>query len=190
MPQNKQDRIQSISDILQGAIGDLAGLFGQMEWAEDEIARGVRRHPADADTLYHSFSLLTPSHELMATEFVYRGHCRELLVERVVVGADTRPGTAAEICCVSCEASQAVPLTSPAAGLYLRMWAAAFPDKQMFVESQQAHEVLERSTIDDIEATMRRKLAVKDRTLGIIDCAGLHHGTTVQCKYHTAAKAA
>ncbi|MFL6125487.1 hypothetical protein [Actinophytocola sp.] len=188
MSQNKP--VASITDLLRGITDDLAGVFGQMEWAEDEIAQARRGHPAEADTLYHSFLLLKPTHELMDTEFVYRSHCRELL-ERVAAGRDTRPGTAAEICCACCDSSQLAPLTSPAAGLYHRMWVAAFPDKpNFFAEHQQAHEVLEGSTIDDLEATMRRKLAVQDRTLGAIDCHGRHHGEPVQCQYSTVAEAA
>lgn len=190
MSQNKPDRIPSITDIVQGVTDDLAGVFGQMEWADEEIAHASRRHPAQADTLYHSFLLLKPTHDLMATEFVYRSHCREQL-ERVAAGRDTRPATAAEICCACCDSSQLAPLTSPAAGLYHRMWVAAFPDKpNFFAESQQAHEVLEGSTIDDHEGTMRRKLAVQDRTLGVIDCPGRHNGEPVQCEYYTVAEAA
>ena len=189
MSQNKPDRLASITDVVQGVTDDLASVFGQMEWAEDEIAQARRRRPAQADTLYHSFLLLTPTHNLMTTEFVYRAHCRELL-ERVAAGSDTRPGTAAEVCCACCDSSQLAPLTSPAAGLYHRMWAAAFPDKPTFAETQEAHEVLEGSTIDDLEATMRRKLAVPDRRLGVIDCPGRHHGEPVQCRYHTVAEAA
>lgn len=190
MSQHKPDRIASINDILQSVTDDLGGIFKQMEWAEDEIAQASQRYPAQADTLFHSFRLLTPNHDLMTTAFVYRAHCRELL-ERVVAGRDTRPGTAVEICCACCDSSQLAPLTSPAVGLYHRMWVAAFPDQpNFFAEIQQAHEVLEGATIDAHEATMRRKLGVQDRTLGVIDCDGRHHGEHVQCRYHTVADAA
>ncbi len=37
--------------------------------------------------------------------------------------------------------------------------------------------------IDDAEAETRAKLAVPDRQLGTIDCAGLHHGERVTCHY-------
>lgn len=189
MSEHKPAQIESMSELIQGVTDDLAGLFGQMEWAEDEIAHASQRHPTEADLLFHSFRLLTPTHHLMTTEFVYRAHCRELL-ERVIAGQDTRPGTASEICCACCEASQLAPFTSPAAGLYLRMWAAAFPDKPICPEKHEAYEVLESSRIDELETAIRNKLAVPDRELDSIDCMGRHHGESAECRYHTAAEAA
>lgn len=96
----------------------LEGVSRQIEWAEDEIQQAMERHPSERDILYRSFPLLNPTHKLMATEFVYRSHCQEIL-ERLVTGADTRPGTAAEVCCLCCDMSLRAPLSSPAAGLYL-----------------------------------------------------------------------
>jgi hypothetical protein len=160
----------------------LAGILRQLDWAEDEIRRAMSRHPSERDLLYHSFPLLVATHKLMATEFVYRSHCRELL-ERLVNDVDTRPGTAAEVCCLCSDISQVAPLRSPAAGLYFRMWAAAFPDKPLDDDSRQHHEALEGSAIDDLEAIARRKLAVKNRKLGEITCNGRHDGEIVQCKY-------
>lgn len=171
-----------VSDIAREVTSVLSGVFQQIDWAEDEISRAMSRHPSERDLLYHSFPLLVTTHRLMATEFVYRSHCWELL-ERLINGVDTRHGTAAEVCCICSDVSQIAPLRSPAAGLYLRMWAAAFPDKPLFADRSQHHETLEGSTIDDLEATMRRKLTVKDRKLGDITCAGRHHGEIVQCKY-------
>jgi hypothetical protein len=154
----------------------------QLEWAEDEIGQAMERHPSQRDVLYHSFSLLRPTHELMSTEFVYPialpGDPGTLVAD-----ADTRPGTAAEVCCICCDMSLRVPLRSPAAGLYLRMWTAAFPDQPMFAEPSQHHEALEASTIDDLETTLRRKLTVKSRTLPDITCTSEHDGEIVQCKY-------
>jgi hypothetical protein len=159
----------------------LSGLFEQIEQAENEIQRAIRRHPESADLLYHSFRLLTPGHELMRTEFVYRSHCAELL-ERVVAGQDTRPGTAAEICIACCEASQLAPLTSTAAGLYARMWGQAFPGHGQQWDTAAGHyEALSGPQIDDLEAWARRKLAIGDRRITKIDCGGRHHGQPVNC---------
>ncbi|SFQ74560.1 hypothetical protein SAMN05421810_11812 [Amycolatopsis arida] len=169
-------------DILHEVTSLLKGVFQQIDWAEDEIRRAMRRHPSERDLLYHSFPLLVATHKLMATEFVYRSHCRELL-ERLVNDADTRPDTAAEVCCLCRDVSLRAPLRSPAAGLYFRMWAAAFPGKPLDDDSRQHHEALEGSTIDDLEAIARRKLAVKNRKLGEITCDGRHDGDIVQCKY-------
>lgn len=76
----------------------------------------MERHPAERDVLDHSNSLLKPTHKLMSTEFVFRSHRRELL-ERLIIDADTRPGTAAEACCICCYISLRTPLNSPACGL-------------------------------------------------------------------------
>ena len=166
-----------------GGLGKmLAGLFEQMEWAEDEIGRAQKRNPQHRDRLYHSFKLLCEPHELMKQEFVYRSHCREILA-RVIAGQDTRPGTAAEVCLACCESSQLAPLTDTAAGLYGRMWkAAGFPGEH-WDDRQQHHEALSASLIDDAEREMRRKLADPDRKFGVDDCGGMHHGEEVECEF-------
>jgi hypothetical protein len=133
-----------------------------MQWAEEEIEKATREHPDQADRLWHAFQLLTPTHDLMKTEFVYRSHCRELL-GRVINAEDTRPGTAAECCAACCSTSELAPLTTSGTGLYMRMWAkAGFPD--IGVEGEH-YEVLKGREIDDHEALLRRKLTQKDRKL-------------------------
>jgi hypothetical protein len=102
----------------------------------------------------------------VGTEFVYRSHFREIL-DRVAEGVDTRPGTAAEVCCLCREISLVAPLRSSAIGLYLRMWAAAFPDKPDDADRGRHYEALRRSSIDELEALARRKLTVPERTLGL-----------------------
>jgi hypothetical protein len=177
----------ALAAIVENATRPLAGMFERMHWAEDEITQAIRRHPAKADTLWHSFGLLTATNKLMATEFVYRSHCRELL-ERVAADEDTRPGTATEVCLVMHELSRTVPVKSSAAGLYFRMWAKAFPDQPNFAGDRLEHyEALNGSTIDDDEADMRRKLTVATRSLSDIECGGRHHGEIVHCIYATAA---
>lgn len=179
-----------MDELLGGSLmGALEGLFTQMEWSEDEIEKARRRHPGQSDTIYHSFKLLTPTHELMGTEMVYRAHCRELL-DRVAAGRDTRPGTAAEVCLLCCDTSALAPLTHTGAGLYGRMWnAAGFPGDHFHIR-QAHHEALDASLIDDAEREARRKLTVADRRPGDIDCGGMHHGEQVTCLYATPARAA
>lgn len=193
---HRADLSTPVDDLHDGVLGDLlgdllggglAGIFEHMEWAEEEIEKARARHPQHADRIYHSFLLLRPNVALkrMETEFVYRSHCRELL-DRVAAGEDTRPGTAAEICCTLLETSLVAPLTSAAVGLYMRMWQAArFPEFREFAEAGRHHEALEKTVIDDHEQIARRKLAIPDRRLGDIDCRGLHHGEQVDCVYTT-----
>lgn len=167
----------------------LTGCFEKMEWAEDEIEKAQRRHPAQADRIYHSFKLLCQADERMGVEMVYRGHCREIL-DRVAAGHDTRPGTAAEVCVACCEASALAPLTETAAGLYSRMWLQAFPQHAGKVWGEQAphYEALRGSQIDDLEREARHKTAQADRKLGPIDCKGMHRGDEVACQYAAPAR--
>jgi hypothetical protein len=85
-------------DLLSDIADTVSSVFDQIEWAEEEIDRALRRHPAAADAIYHGFTLLMPTHPRLSRELVYRAHCREL-VDRIADGADTRPDTAAEVCC-------------------------------------------------------------------------------------------
>lgn len=158
-----------------------------VDWAEDEIAAASSRHPDQADLLYHIFSLLLlrPFGAGLNTEFVFRGHARELL-ERVVVGADLRPATAAEVCLTLAQVSQVVPMHGAAAGLYFRMWLAAFPDNPTSddqAENQSYYEHLYGSQMDELEAMVRRKVGDPYRQLGQIECDGRHNDTTVVCRF-------
>lgn len=172
--------------IVQKVFGDLTGIFDRIDLAEEEIASAQQQHPRHGDLLFHCFSLLEARFQQMSTEFVFRSHCRELLA-RVVAGADTRPGTAAEVCCVMGDTSLAVPLRPSAAGLYMRMWAAAgFPEIEEFTTARGHHEALEGGVIDDHEQYMRRSLAVPDRRLAAnLTCQGRHHSVPVTCRLAT-----
>src|SRR6185503_7858047 len=87
----------------------------------------TRRHHGDADVFHHAFSLIRPRDiGPRMVEFVYRSHAAELL-DQLAAGADTLEPTAAEMCLACSEISQRVPLHGPAAGVYLRLWAPAFP---------------------------------------------------------------
>ncbi|MEB3372435.1 hypothetical protein [Saccharopolyspora mangrovi] len=171
-----------LTDLIDDVHRELAPVFDMMEWAEDEISAARRRHPAHADTLHHSFALLTPTSDRMRTEFVYRGHARELL-DRVAQGEDTRPATAAEIVLAFCHASQTAPLNTTATGLVFRMWQEAFPDTPVDIDDQEHREQLYGSSIDDAEADTRARLADSSRVLGTIECGGWHHGEPVACSY-------
>ena len=164
-----------------------APVFEAMEWAEEEITRARRRHRRRADAIHHAFGVLTPRDigPGMGTEFVYRGHVRELLA-RVAAGADLRPATAAEICLALVETSLQAPMHGPAAGLYFRMWQQAFPDNELTAEfaiQQGSYEHLHGSRIDELEADLRHKVRDPDRQLGDITCAGLHHSKQVACTF-------
>jgi len=188
-PTRRADLLTAAGDLLgddfAGIFAVMTSVFERMEWAEQEIEAAQARHPQHADRIWHSFSLLLPNPDLerMESEMVYRSHCREIL-DRVAAGGDTRPGTAAEVCCAMLATSLLSPLTSAATGLYMRMWhAAGFPDLDEFTEASRHHEALKHSLIDDHERFARRKLSATDRRLGRIDCFGRHHGEEVHCAY-------
>lgn len=162
-----------------------AGL-AQAGWAEDEIAGAIARRPDAENDLFHAFPLLAPAFSSTGwdTEFVFRGHCRELL-ERVAAGGDTRPGTAAECCLAMAAVSMAIPLHGTAAGFYHRMWDRAFPANPVWQNAGVHYEALHGQAIDDIEHHTRRKLAVPSRRLdpARTTCGGRHWGAPVTCKY-------
>ena len=150
---------------LEGLVRGLISLGPiQFNLAFAEVGAAIKRHPDRGAALKAAMPLLTPTHPRMATEFVYRGHVRELL-ERVATGADTRPGTAAEVCLVCCEVSARVPLHHAAAGLYMRMWRQAFPGHPPFEDLLPHHEALSASEIDRLEALTRAKIARPTRAL-------------------------
>jgi hypothetical protein len=167
----------------------VAGPLAMTEWAEDEIDKATHRHPEQADALYHAFSLIRPRHigPGMTREFVYRSHAGELL-ERIAAGTDTRAATAAELCLVCAKVSQQAPLHGAAAGLYFRLWQAAFPGHPSTPDQTQVqvhYEKLYSRRMDDLEQELRRRCAVPHRRLTGIDCAAAHHGRRVPCRYAT-----
>lgn len=156
----------TLEEIVNETSLQLGPIFEQMEWAEEEIDQAQGRHPAQASLLWTTFRLFVPTSDLMRTELVYRSHCRELL-ERVAAGEDARPGTNAELAIACCETSQLAPMTTAGAGLYMRVWARAFPDQPLVDNEEQLghYEALESRAIDDHEAVLRRKLSQPWRRL-------------------------
>jgi hypothetical protein len=156
-----------------------------MDWADDEIVEASRHHPEQADLLFHAFSQLVGPD--MRTEFLVRGHIRELL-ERVVAGDDLRPATAAEICLRLAQINAVVPMHGASAGLYFRMWSAAFADRPVTddqADNQHHYERLYGTQIDELDALLRSKLADPHRQLGDVTCDGRHHGRAVTCRFAT-----
>jgi hypothetical protein len=179
----------TLSAILSETESSLSCLSGQMDQAEEEITRAQREHPGMWDVLYHSFSLLTPTHDRMSTGFVFRAHCRELLT-RVMNGEDTRPGTTAEVACMMSDMSKLAPFTTAATGLYFRMWEkAGFPplpgNENGEILDLSHYEAIAGSRIDDHEALARKKLSQPDRRLSIGECGGWHHGHPApRCRFY------
>jgi hypothetical protein len=150
-----------VPDDLRALISDLVQVVEKFDtairWAGEEIAAAAARHPAAADAVNDSFPLLVPSTPLLMTEELYRAHCVELL-DRVVRGEDTRPGTAVECCIVLSNVSLEVPLPTRAVGLYSRMWRQAGLPANELAAMGDHYEAIAGTQIDDLEAQMRQKL--------------------------------
>ncbi|GAA0898337.1 hypothetical protein [Virgisporangium aurantiacum] len=150
-----------VPDDLQSLISDLVQVVEELDatarWAGEEIAVAAAQHPAAAEAVNDSFPLLMPSNPVLVTEELYRAHCVELL-DRVVRGADTRPGTAVECCIVLSKVSLEVPLPTHAVGLYARMWRQAGLPANELAAMGAHYEAIAGTQIDDLEAEMRQKL--------------------------------
>lgn len=152
-----------VREVIGGPVIDtVLATFQALEWAEEEIETAQHEHPQHADRLWHSSKLLCPTHDLMRQEFLYRSHVREILAG-VRAGGDTRAGTAVE-CVIACsESSLVAPLNTAGGGLYFRMWRlAGLPE----IDSDSGHyEAMCASTIDELEAQLRKRLKHDSREL-------------------------
>ncbi|MCK3771239.1 hypothetical protein MZK47_16355 [Microbacterium aerolatum] len=183
------DTTTTAAEILAGFEQSFGGIFERMSWAEDEIAQAQARHPEQADTLFHSFSLLSggEASARMSVEAVYRAHAREIL-EWVAAGEDTRPGTAVEVVIGLLAAAERAPLSHEGFGLCARLWiAAGLPDHDEFADKLDHIEALHAARLDAEEADARRACRDDARKLGRIECDGWHHGAQVPCSYIAAA---
>lgn len=181
------DRAVELMALVEECRSFVASGLQWVEWAEDEIDLAIERHPGRADDLYHALDLLKPTVDLMRTEFVLRAHCRELL-ERVVAGEDTREATNVEVAAACSETSLVGPLRPGGFVVYMRAFAAAFPDKAADVLGDvvdlDSYEHVAGPAADELERGLRRRLVVKDRVLAEVSCKGFHHGEpTPGCRY-------
>lgn len=147
-------------------IAAVDSVFGRIEWAENEIAAAIARHPYHrADPIWHSFALLnTDNDRINGVEMIYRAHSRELL-ERVAAGRDTRPGTAVEALIVLMEVSKVTPMNTTGTGLYFRLWESSGLPSVGADDAGEHYEALRGSQINDVEAEVRRRLTQPARAL-------------------------
>lgn len=179
---------ETIKQMLGPVADSIEACLAQTSWGEEEIEAAARRHPDQADLIWHAFMVIMPTHERMSTEFVYRSHCRELL-DRVARGEDTRPGTAAEVVLALSDVCKVTPITTTANGLAARMWQRAGFAEQVgdpWDLSREHYQALRAADIDEAETFARSKTSVADRRIARdLECAGLHHGQPVPCRFVT-----
>jgi hypothetical protein len=104
-------------------------LFDSMRVAEEEIAAAINKHPkkhreAINETFKHA--CVTQPLRLKQSLTLYRSHVREL-IERMIAGADVRPGTRAEVLATLSECSYAAPLPNQPYTLFIRLFSEIYP---------------------------------------------------------------
>jgi hypothetical protein len=158
--------------------------FSWVAIADTEVRLAQKRHPDQADLVYHAWPLLERPYWMPPIPFVYAGYIRELL-DRVAAGQDTRPGTAAEIA-LACSMVLGIKAPAALAGVYFRAWVAAFPDHLVYEGQAEAAAWYEREAGPEIhgcEAELRRRLRQPRRRLpDDITCDGWHG----HCRFATA----
>lgn len=169
--------------------GEVTTAFRFLDWAWAEIIIAQEQHPHAADLLYHATPLLARrrfGETSMDVEFVYRGHCRELLT-RLAKGEDTRPATDTEICMVCSELSLKAPLNAAATGVYFSAWLRAFPDDPVWdgqVDEAAHHARMDGYEMRDMERRIRRQASAPARRLPPgLSCDGDHGGTPAECRF-------
>jgi hypothetical protein len=166
---------------LLGAIQSLGGNanaisreFHRIGIALEEVAEGKRRHPAVVDAIHQVFPLAVPTEGMAgARDEVYRAHVHELVERAAAWGSDPesvnfyqwRDGTLAEVFSALMETSLAGPLGSIAAAVLERAFVRILPEVAW--ETLRIREPSKRleADCDELEATMRRRLAVAARYL-------------------------
>lgn len=149
--------------------------------ADDEILAAQSQWPDESDVLYHAHRMLRPENPaIRRSTTIYRAYVRELL-ERVATGADTRPGTAIEVCLGLSDASLRAPLSTLGFALYSRMWVAAGMPP---VTGLGEHYVAAAGPdLDCAEAQARTVCGNPRRIVGDVDCTGIHHGIPTCCRF-------
>ena len=143
------------------AAGAFTTAFRKMSVAEEEIAEACRRHWDDRKEVWNSFKLLDPGELSMLDDDVYRAHCREIL-ERVVDGKDTRPGTRAEVCAMISRMTLVTRLQRDVELLGLVLTDEIFPGRGLLDGAPREDY---EGSLREVEAEFRRKLAKPERVL-------------------------
>ena len=156
---------ETLAGLWERTKAEVEQAFRPLLWADDEISQAKSRHPEATDLLEHALPLLARPGGMPEVEFVYRGHARELL-ERVAAGADTRPGTWAEIALACSRASLVAPLNEAGTGLYMKAWAYAFPGHPVYDGQEDNTEwYVSRYGVAEMERETRRRLTQPRRQL-------------------------
>ena len=147
--------------------GQLDALCRCMLLAESAIDAAKERHPEHATALHDAFLALQPSDVILHSgpDRLFPLHCHELL-ERIAAGKDLCPGTDTELVGALSATSLEHPLDRAATYLYWRLFSKLFPTEAAAMRAELepiAADCTDRDRARELEATLRRKLAVKTR---------------------------
>jgi hypothetical protein len=137
----------------------VGAVFEYITQADHILRKACERWPEHAQRLNASFKLLQPPTFMRGrVPEVYKAHVAELL-ERVVKGQDTRPGTDAEVLCAMLDNSLVAPPTDDMARLVEVLFQRVMPGK---LEPGRVHEAWPGQHAE-VLAGVRRVLAQADR---------------------------
>ncbi len=160
---------QASKEAMLNLLGELAPtvrtVFERMEIAEEEILKAQESYPHKADEIWNSFKYLRPSPILEPnTSHLYRAHVKEIVTRIAQANGDLRKkdleaATDAELCCMFCAVSQALPLQLDAVAAYQQVFKRVFPDVSFLDEFANSESYPGRA--EEIIAELRRKYRQK-----------------------------
>ena len=145
---------------------EIITIFKLMEIAEEEIQAAVETRPLESVTINRTFRLCCPKMVLFGSRHpdLYRSHVREL-IERVVNGDDTRPGTKAEVLATLSQISFVSTLVDSAHTLMARLMKEVMPGYEPPTDDNWIAQEPWPGAVDKELAGMRHKLVDPERLL-------------------------
>ncbi len=153
------NQTQAIQTLFGAAGSVVNSTFRRMDIAEQEIAAAQKHTPRCKVLINGVFQLACPSMVLHnKSDDLYRHHVREL-IDRVIAGDDTRPGTRAEVLASMVDTSLDSPLNRAGQAVYEHLFAELYGTaklKELGLETALAKEFGGGQVQDDIHAAQRR----------------------------------
>jgi hypothetical protein len=144
-----------------GTVRDIGRAFDLMEITERLIKRAGGK---PGNRAWEAFKLLSPGRLIEFSDELYEAHCREV-IDNLMTGKDTRPGTDAEVAVLLHDLSLKAPLNAS----YLR----AYEDAMIRMEMKLPHGFDEargqyawKTEGDEILAELRWKTRREERVIG------------------------
>jgi len=119
--------IDVINDFNPTFSREISRVFHFMEICEDEISKGMERHPDKAQEIWANCFMLLRTPEILSDkgDSVYRAFCSEI-IDRFANNQNTEKPTKAEILCIVMEATWKSPLTQNASAAAFKLFSELF----------------------------------------------------------------